>query len=73
VAAEDEDEEDEEGRIEAIDADEDITLVDIETKVDLDADLQRRVASKDDVNASDKEVNSVKPIVFNDEEVTMTM
>nr|GEW86418.1 hypothetical protein [Tanacetum cinerariifolium] len=52
------------GRIEAIDADEDITLVDIETKVD--AELQGRIERKDDDNAAES-------IVFNGEEVTMTM
>nr|GEV41161.1 hypothetical protein [Tanacetum cinerariifolium] len=41
------------GRIKAIDADEDITLVDAETQVDLDAELQRR---KDDDNAAIKEM-----------------
>nr|GEZ86485.1 hypothetical protein [Tanacetum cinerariifolium] len=67
------------GRIEAIDVDEDITLVDIETKVELDAKLQGRTERKDDDNAAAKdvnaakEVNAVEPIIFNDEEVTMTM
>nr|GEZ26340.1 uncharacterized mitochondrial protein AtMg00810-like [Tanacetum cinerariifolium] len=61
------------GRIEAIDADEDITLVDMETEVDLDADLHRRIERKDNDNAADNEVNAVESIVFNDEEVTMTM
>nr|GEU95291.1 hypothetical protein [Tanacetum cinerariifolium] len=40
------------GRIEAIDADEDITLVYMETKVDLDAELQGRIKRKDDDNAA---------------------
>nr|GEW40255.1 hypothetical protein [Tanacetum cinerariifolium] len=61
------------GRIEAIDADEDITLVDMETEVDLDAELQGRRERKDDDNVVAKEVNAVEPTVFNDEEVTMTM
>nr|GEW19766.1 uncharacterized mitochondrial protein AtMg00810-like [Tanacetum cinerariifolium] len=61
------------GRIKAIDADEDITLVDMETEVDLDADLHGRIERKDNDNAADKEVNAVESIVFNDEEVTMTM
>nr|GEY27385.1 hypothetical protein [Tanacetum cinerariifolium] len=60
-------------RNEAIDANKDITLVNMETKVDLNADLQGRIKRKDDVNAADKEVNATKPIVFNNEEVTMTM
>nr|GFA79015.1 hypothetical protein [Tanacetum cinerariifolium] len=52
-------------RIEAIDDDEDITLVDMETKVDLGAELQGR---KDDDNAADKEVNAAEPTVFDNEE-----
>nr|GEY53748.1 putative reverse transcriptase domain-containing protein [Tanacetum cinerariifolium] len=55
-------------RIEAIDADKDITLVDMETKVDLGAKLQGRVEEKDEVNVATKEVNVVEPIVFDDEE-----
>nr|GEW14017.1 hypothetical protein [Tanacetum cinerariifolium] len=58
------------GRIEAIDADEEIILVDMETQANLGAELQGR---KDDDNAADKEVNAAEPTVFNDEEVTMTM
>nr|GEX31840.1 putative ribonuclease H-like domain-containing protein [Tanacetum cinerariifolium] len=58
-------------KIEAIDADEDVTLVDVETQVDMDAELQGRIDQ--DVNAATKEVNTVEPTVFNDEEVTMTM
>nr|GEZ17208.1 hypothetical protein [Tanacetum cinerariifolium] len=57
----------------AIDADEDITLVDMETEVDLDDELQGRIERKDDDNAAAKEVNVAEPIVFDDEEVTMTM
>nr|GEZ81899.1 hypothetical protein [Tanacetum cinerariifolium] len=59
-----------EKRIEAIDADEEITLVDMETQVDLGAELQER---NDDDNAAAKEVNDVAPTVFDDEEVTMNM
>nr|GEX97942.1 hypothetical protein [Tanacetum cinerariifolium] len=75
VAVEEEDEEDEvrmhlkRGRIKAIDADEDITLVDMETKVELDVELQGRVERKDDDSAADKEVNADEPTVFNDEEM----
>nr|GFB17297.1 hypothetical protein [Tanacetum cinerariifolium] len=58
------------GKIAEIDADEDITLVDVETQVDMDVELQGRI---DDVNAATKEVNAVEPTVFDDEEVTMTM
>nr|GEX49033.1 leucine-rich repeat protein [Tanacetum cinerariifolium] len=57
-----------EGIIKAIDADEDITLVDIETEVDLDTELQGRIERKDDDNAAAKEVNAAKPTVFDDEE-----
>nr|GEW17779.1 retrovirus-related Pol polyprotein from transposon TNT 1-94 [Tanacetum cinerariifolium] len=64
------------GRIEAIDANEDITLVDMETEVDLGAELQGRLEEKDEVNASAKEVNaSAKEVnaaertVFNDDEM----
>nr|GEU87374.1 hypothetical protein [Tanacetum cinerariifolium] len=58
------------GRIEAIDADEDITLVDAETQVDLGDELQGR---KDDDNAAIKDASAAEPTVFDDEEVTMTM
>nr|GEX07706.1 hypothetical protein [Tanacetum cinerariifolium] len=61
------------GRTKAIDADEDITLVDTETEVELDAELQGRIEKKDDDNAAAKEVNATEPTVFDDEEVTMTM
>nr|GEV46360.1 hypothetical protein [Tanacetum cinerariifolium] len=54
------------GRIKEIDADEEITLVDIEIQDDLGAELQRRIKEKDEVNAAE-------PTVFDDEEVTMTM
>nr|GEX49034.1 hypothetical protein [Tanacetum cinerariifolium] len=57
-----------EGIIKAIDVDEDITLVDIETEVDLDTELQGRIERKDDDNAAAKEVNAAKPTVFDDEE-----
>nr|GEV12010.1 ribonuclease H-like domain, reverse transcriptase, RNA-dependent DNA polymerase [Tanacetum cinerariifolium] len=58
------------GRIEVIYDDEEITLVDMETKVDLGVKLQGK---KDDDSAADKEVNAAEPTVFDDEEVTMTM
>nr|GEV59172.1 hypothetical protein [Tanacetum cinerariifolium] len=60
-------------RIKAIDADEDITLVDMETEVDLGAELQGRLEEKDKVNAAAKEVNAAESTVFDDVEVTMTM
>nr|GEW60523.1 hypothetical protein [Tanacetum cinerariifolium] len=61
------------GGIEEIDADEDITLVDMETEVDLGAELHGRLEDKDKVNAAAKEVNAAEPTVFDDEEVSMTM
>nr|GEY20055.1 hypothetical protein [Tanacetum cinerariifolium] len=64
-----------EGKIEAIDVDEDITLVDIEKDeevVTMDAEPQGRINQKD-VNAAIKGINVARPIVFDDKEVTMTM
>nr|GEZ90702.1 hypothetical protein [Tanacetum cinerariifolium] len=61
------------GKIEDIDADKDITLVDVETQVDMDAELQGRIDQVDEVNAASKGVNVVEPAVFDDEEVTMTI
>nr|GEX32907.1 putative ribonuclease H-like domain-containing protein [Tanacetum cinerariifolium] len=58
------------GRIEAIDADEEITLVDMEIQANLDAEVQ---GMKDDDNAAIKEASAAEPTVFDDEEVTMTM
>nr|GEY17092.1 hypothetical protein [Tanacetum cinerariifolium] len=59
-----------EGRkIEAIDANKDITLVDMDTQCDIDAELQGRI----DDNVASKDVNAIEPTVFDDEEVTMTM
>nr|GEV95065.1 hypothetical protein [Tanacetum cinerariifolium] len=57
------------GRIEVIDADEDITLVDMETEVDLGAGLQGRLEEKDEVNVAAKEVNVAEPTVFHNEEM----
>nr|GEY68950.1 hypothetical protein [Tanacetum cinerariifolium] len=57
-------------KIAKIDADVDITLVDMETQVDMDAELQ---GSKDDDNAATKDVIVDEPTMFDDEEVTMTM
>nr|GEX33364.1 ribonuclease H-like domain-containing protein [Tanacetum cinerariifolium] len=53
-----------------LDADEDVTLVDVDTAVEMDADTQGRM--EEDVNVV-KEVNAAEPTVFDDEEVTMTM
>nr|GEX35309.1 hypothetical protein [Tanacetum cinerariifolium] len=58
------------GEIAEIDADEDITLVDMETQVDFGAELQ---GMKDDDNAASKDVDATEPTVFDDKEVTMTM
>nr|GEU69210.1 ribonuclease H-like domain-containing protein [Tanacetum cinerariifolium] len=58
------------GKIVELDADEDVTLVDVDTAVEMDADIQGRM--KKDVTAI-KEVNAAEPIVFDDEEVTMTI
>nr|GEV23790.1 hypothetical protein [Tanacetum cinerariifolium] len=54
------------GKIEAINADKDITLVDVETQVDMDAELQGRIDQ--DVSAATKDVSAAEPTVFNDEE-----
>nr|GEU89999.1 putative reverse transcriptase domain-containing protein [Tanacetum cinerariifolium] len=58
------------GKITELDVDEDITLVDVDTTVGMDADTQWRM--EEDVTAV-KEVNAAKPTVFDVEEVTMTM
>nr|GEU76053.1 hypothetical protein [Tanacetum cinerariifolium] len=52
-------------RIEAIDADEEITLVDMETQADLGVELQGR---KDYDNAAIKDASAAEPTVFDDEE-----
>nr|GEZ91952.1 hypothetical protein [Tanacetum cinerariifolium] len=52
--------------IKEIDADEEITLVDMEIQDDLGAALQGKLEEKDKVNAAE-------PTVFDDEEVAMTM
>nr|GEZ80826.1 hypothetical protein [Tanacetum cinerariifolium] len=49
-----------------LDADEDVTLVDVDTVVEIDADIQGRM--EQDVIAV-KEVNAAEPTVFDDEEV----
>nr|GEZ99249.1 hypothetical protein [Tanacetum cinerariifolium] len=54
----------------AIDADEDITLVDVETQEELtamDAELQGRI-DQDELNAATKYVNAAEPTIFDDEE-----
>nr|GEX05145.1 putative ribonuclease H-like domain-containing protein [Tanacetum cinerariifolium] len=54
------------GGIVELDTDEDLTLVDVDTAVEIDADTQGRM--EEDVNAV-KEVNAAKPTVFDDEEM----
>nr|GFA43815.1 hypothetical protein [Tanacetum cinerariifolium] len=64
------------GKIEAIDADEDITLVDVEIQeevADMDAELQGRITQEDVSAVATKDVCTAEPIVFDDEEVTITM
>nr|GEX75117.1 hypothetical protein [Tanacetum cinerariifolium] len=61
-----------EGKIKEIDDDEDVTLVDMETQVDLGVELKGRI-TKDDDNVVAKEVSAAEPTVFDDEEVTITM
>nr|GEV12523.1 putative ribonuclease H-like domain-containing protein [Tanacetum cinerariifolium] len=58
------------GKIAELDADKDVTLVDMDTAAEMDADTQERM--EEDVTAV-KKVNAVEPTVFDDEEVTMTM
>nr|GEX88974.1 putative ribonuclease H-like domain-containing protein [Tanacetum cinerariifolium] len=57
-------------KIAELDADEDVTLIDVDTAVEMNADTQGRMEK--DVNVV-KEVNAAEPTVFDDEEVTMTM
>nr|GEU30933.1 hypothetical protein [Tanacetum cinerariifolium] len=52
------------GKIAELDAKEDVTLVDVDTAVEMDADIQRKM--EEDVTAV-KEINAVKPTVFDDE------
>nr|GEV32682.1 putative ribonuclease H-like domain-containing protein [Tanacetum cinerariifolium] len=63
-------------KIEATNADKDITLVDVDTQEEvakMDAKLQGRIDQDDKVNAASKGATAVEPTVFDDEEVTMTM
>nr|GEY33225.1 hypothetical protein [Tanacetum cinerariifolium] len=58
------------GKIEAIDANEDITLVDVETQeevVAIDAEPQERI-NQEEVNAANKGVSAAEPTIFDDEE-----
>nr|GEV22808.1 hypothetical protein [Tanacetum cinerariifolium] len=54
------------GEIAELDVDEDVTLVDVDTAVEMDVDTQGRM--EEDVNAV-KEVNDAEPTVFDDEEM----
>nr|GEY51996.1 hypothetical protein [Tanacetum cinerariifolium] len=58
------------GGIAELDADEDVTLVDVDIKVGMDADTQGRM--EEDVTAV-KDIIAAGPTVFDDEEVTMNM
>nr|GFA01535.1 hypothetical protein [Tanacetum cinerariifolium] len=58
------------GEIAKIDANEEITLVYMETSIDLGTELQGRT---DGDNAASKDVNVAEPTMFDDEEATMTM
>nr|GEY97181.1 hypothetical protein [Tanacetum cinerariifolium] len=63
------------GKIAAIDADEDIALVDVETAKEvfaMDAESQERI-NQEEVNAASKGVSVAEPTVFDDEDVTITM
>nr|GEV81834.1 hypothetical protein [Tanacetum cinerariifolium] len=54
------------GEIEAFDADKDITLVDVETQVDMDAEIQGMI--NQDVSAATKDVSVAEPTMFDDED-----
>nr|GEW45592.1 putative ribonuclease H-like domain-containing protein [Tanacetum cinerariifolium] len=58
------------GEIIELDVDEDVTLVDMDTAVEVNVDIQKRM--EEDVTAA-KEVNAAEPTVFDDKEVSMTM
>nr|GEW82582.1 hypothetical protein [Tanacetum cinerariifolium] len=63
------------GKIEAIDADEDITLVDVEKDekvVTMDAEPQGRI-NQENVNAASKGVSAAEPTVFDDEEIAQKL
>nr|GEV67914.1 ribonuclease H-like domain-containing protein [Tanacetum cinerariifolium] len=53
-------------KISKLDANEDVTLVDVDTEVEMDVDTQGRI--EEDVTVS-KEINVAEPIVFDDEEL----
>nr|GEU97647.1 hypothetical protein [Tanacetum cinerariifolium] len=59
-------------RLRKVDADEDVTLVDVDTAVEMDADIQGRM-EEDVTTVKENNAAESEPIVFNDEEVTMTM
>nr|GFB02510.1 hypothetical protein [Tanacetum cinerariifolium] len=59
------------GKIKAIDADEDIALVDVQTQEEVftkDAKLQGRI-TQEEVTTANKGVNAVEPTIFDDEEI----
>nr|GEY94086.1 hypothetical protein [Tanacetum cinerariifolium] len=55
-----------------VDVDDDVTLVDLDTVVKIDADIQERI-EEDIIAVKEINVAEPEPTVFNDEEVTMTM
>nr|GEU80654.1 hypothetical protein [Tanacetum cinerariifolium] len=55
------------GGIAKLDADEDVTIVDVDNAVEMDANIQGRLEEKDEVNDAAKEVNATEPTVFDDE------
>nr|GEU45631.1 hypothetical protein [Tanacetum cinerariifolium] len=55
------------GKIKAIDDDEDISLVDVETQVNMDAELQGRI--NQDVSAAIKDVSAAEPNMLHAEEI----
>nr|GEW28598.1 hypothetical protein [Tanacetum cinerariifolium] len=62
-------------KIEAIDTDEDITLVDVETQeevVTMDVEPQGRI-NQEDVSATTKDVSVAKPTIFDDEEIAQKL
>nr|GEU45830.1 hypothetical protein [Tanacetum cinerariifolium] len=60
------------GKIIELDADEDVTLVDVDTTVEIDADTQRRM-EEDVTDVKEINVAEFEPTIFDDKEVTMTM
>nr|GEV77151.1 uncharacterized mitochondrial protein AtMg00810-like [Tanacetum cinerariifolium] len=72
TVVDDQEDESKQGEITELDADEDVTLVDVDTTIEMDVDTQGRM--EEDVTVV-KEINAAEsePTVYDDEEVTMTM